>query len=395
MAEVLRMPKLGLTMTEGTVVRWHKPSGAFVHRGEAVCDVETEKIAYTVEAPVDGFLVPEVPEGATVPVLAVIGYLRTSVDDVPSTEVAEGGGRTSEAAPEPSAVVAHERHVDGGGRLRVSPAARRRAEELGVDLRQVVGTGPGGRIQLEDVERFAAAARQTPPRTLTPMRRTIARRMLQSLQESAQLTLWREIDARALVRVREALMTSVSEEWGVRLHYQDLVLLALGTVLARHPELRRVMVGEEVEERGSVDIGVAVALEEGLHVPVIRRVEQLRLGEVARRVQDLADRARRGLLRPEDVGGAVMSVSNLGAYGVDGFTPILNPPEPMLLGIGRVRRAVWVSEEMGLLPAHTLTLSLTVDHRLIDGAPAAAFLAEVSGLLEHPWDWLREKGERV
>jgi pyruvate dehydrogenase E2 component (dihydrolipoamide acetyltransferase) len=378
----LVMPKLGLTMTEGTVVRWLKRSGEPVRRGEIVAEVETEKITYPLEAPVEGVLEIVVGEGETVPVQAVLATVRGEGEGPPQRAEPEAPGAEG---GEPTRSPLSAAGTRPASRVQASPAARRLARTLGVDLAAVTGSGPNGLITTADVEKAASQRSQgTAAEPLSPTRRTIARRMVESLQNSAQLTLTRTLDARALARLQREIEAEVEARHGFRPTVTDFVLLAVGSVLARHPELRVVLEGDNVRRLPSVDVGVAVDVAGGLLVPVLRAVDRKTLVPVGQELRRLAEEARSGRLRPEDVGGAALTVSNLGMFGVDSFTPILNPPEPMLLGVGRLMAAPLVDAEGGIVAGHILTLSLTIDHRLIDGAPGARFLADVVDLLEHP-----------
>jgi pyruvate dehydrogenase E2 component (dihydrolipoamide acetyltransferase) len=278
--------------------------------------------------------------------------------------------------------------------VQVIPAARRLAQEHGIDLGQVRGSGPGGRITVEDVQRVIDEAARpipsVPPASsatgqaipLTGMRRTIARRMHQSLQTSAQVTLITEVDVSALVQLREELKQQFA------LTYTDLVIKAVALALKEHPRVNAWIEGEQIQLVQVIHIGVAVALDEGLIVVVMRDADRKPLRELAQETRQLALRAREGSLSREEVMGSTFSVSNLGMYGIDAFTPIINPPESAILGVGRMNEKL-VRVPQGAEWRHVMALSLTFDHRAVDGAPAAAFLQTLGKHLENPAELTR------
>jgi len=425
-------------MADGMIVRWLKHEGDTVAEGEPLVEVEAAKVTSEVEAEVSGVLARIlVAEGETVPVrtpLCLIGSaseVRANVEvltePVESATVASAPGSpaaSSQLTVQVTPVarrMAKEHGIDlsqvrgsgPGGRIvtedvqraideaarpllpatapaevQVIPAARRLAKDHGIDLGQVRGSGPGGRITVEDVQRVIAAAAQpatpAPPALpaeqvipLTGMRGTIARRMQQSLQTAAQVTLVTEVDVSALVQLREDLKQQFA------LTYTDLVIKAVADALKEHPRLNAWIEGEQIQLVQAIHIGVAVALDEGLIVPVVRNADRRSLGEIAQETQRLAMRAREGTLAREEVMGSTFSVTNLGMYGIDAFTPIVNPPEIAILGVGRINEKL-MRVPRGAEWRHVMTLSLTFDHRVVDGAPAAAFLQSVGKRLEDP-----------
>ena len=273
--------------------------------------------------------------------------------------------------------------------VQVIPAARRLAKEHGIDLGQVQGSGPGGRITVEDVQRAitttaqpAVAVSPVSPTSgqvipLTGVRGVIARRMQQSLQTSAQVTLITEVDVSALVQLREELKQQFV------LTYTDLVVKAAAHALKEHPRLNAWIEGEQIRLVQEIHIGVAVALDESLIVPVVRDADRKSLREIAQETQRLALCAREGTLTREEVMGSTFSVTNLGMFGIDAFTPLINPPECAILGVGRINEKL-VRVPRGAEWRHMMTLSLTFDHRAIDGAPTAAFLQAIGKHLENP-----------
>ena len=296
--------------------------------------------------------------------------------------------RAAEAAPPeaPPGIGAPPQQED---QAQVVPAARRLARERGIDLTQVRGTGPGGRILIADVEQAVQAPDQAPVQAIsktvpmTGIRRTIATRMLQSQQTMAQVTLTTE----ANVADAMALRVGVSRQWtDLSLSPLHLAVKAAARALKDHPRLNAIQGEDEVQLMDEVNIGVAVSLPEGLITPVIRNADQKTLAQIAGEARDLASKTREGRARPEDVTGGTFTISNLGAYEVDAFTPIINPPQVAILGVGRVvDKPVILQGEIA--KGAMMYLSLTFDHRVVDGAPAAEFLQKLKGYLEDPW-WM-------
>lgn len=385
MATPVVLPKLGLTQDEGTIVRWLRTEGSTVTKGEPLFEVLTDKATLEVEAPASGVLLKIlVPEGATVQVATPIALIGEPGERIPDT-----------APPPPSA--------PSPRGARISPRARALAEAAGLDVRTVVGTGPDGRIVERDVQRALAergqqvpapasigpapppAAPQGVSATVSPrLRAVIAKRMMESLHQSAQLTLTTEVDMAEASRLRDEVAPELERREGVRPTYTDLVVRAVALALRDHPALNARWEGDGVRRLEEIHIGVAVALDEGLVVPVVRHADRLSLAQIAAAVRGLSERARAFRLRPEEIQGSTFTVTNLGMYDVDAFTPILNPPEAGILGVGRVhRRPVAVGDQVVIRP--TMVLSLTFDHRVVDGAPAAQFLQRVKHVLEHPY----------
>jgi pyruvate dehydrogenase E2 component (dihydrolipoamide acetyltransferase) len=268
-----------------------------------------------------------------------------------------------------------------------SPMAKRLAREHGIDLAEVTGTGPGGRVTEKDVRAFIEAREKAPPLEealparvipFVGMRQMIAERMTQSLQTMAQVTLHTEVDATELVKLREQLKQEFD------LTYTDLVIKAVAKALREHPLLNATLVGDEIHLLEEIHIGMAVALEDGLLVPVVRDADKKSVQEIAWETRRLAQGAREGTLTVDEVTGSTFTVTNLGAYGVDGFTPIINPPEVAILGVGRIMEKPAIHEGQ-IVRRSTMVLSLTIDHRIVDGAPGAEFLRTVRQILESPY----------
>lgn len=387
--------KVGMTMTEGIVDEWYVPDGDPVEQGEPVYRLETEKVNMDVEADASGVVKHIAQVGETLAPGDVVGWIfavdETIPDVLPTPKANPNIAALDESAEKSS--VAPERGVSeeksSDTRVKASPAARRLAEELNVDLAQVAGTGPRGRITKDDVTAAAEMptavimSGDTAEIPLIGMRKVIADRMYQSLQTTAQLTIDMEVCMDDAIKLRTALL----DEWqssGIRVTYTDLVVAACVKALQSHTTMNSTFVDGAINLYSAVHIGIAVALEEGLIVPVLHDADRKSLKERASEAASLADRARSGKLTLDDVNGGTFTVTSLGMYGVDTFTPILNSPQTGILGVGRIYEGVrWVEDRA--TRTQNLRLSLTWDHRVIDGAPAAEFLRDVKNHLESPY----------
>jgi len=416
-ATQVKMPQLSLTMTEGTIGRWLKREGETVSKGEPLYEVETDKVINEVDAPASGVLRRiVVPEGGSAPIQGLIAIIAEPDERIPADLGADGekkaDGQASAGAAE-AVKVATAPSEAPAGRLFVSPRARKLAEERGVDLLLVKGSGPGGRIMEKDVERAIAERAQGPavvaapslaPAPLAPppapepipvvgeyqavkmtgMRRTIAERMSRSQQATAHVTLTAEVDMGEAAKLREQANAEWAKAQRGKLTFTDVIVKAAAKALRDHPRINSTFADGEIREQRAINVGVAVALEEGLIVPVIRQADQRSLLEISQALRDLSERARKGALAAEEVSGGTFTVSNMGMVGVEVFTPIINWPECAILGVGRIaERAAVRDGQVAVRP--TMWLSLTFDHRIVDGAPAAAFLARVKELLESPY----------
>jgi pyruvate dehydrogenase E2 component (dihydrolipoamide acetyltransferase) len=366
------MPKFGLTMQEGTIQQWFKAEGESIEAGQPLYEVETEKVLYEVEAPASGVVAKLLyaPE-ATVRCAQVVAVIAVPGEDpaaVAAQYAAAAPADTAPAAASATAAPSAPAPARAGG-IAATPAARKLAKERDLDLSTITGSGPGGRIAREDVEAaIAAGASHAAP--LRGMRKTIAERMFKSLQSTAQLTITTEVDVTTMVERRARLKAQFD------LTYTDLLVEAVAAALREHPRLRVTAEGDAVRPHEDINIGVAVALDGGLIVPVIHQADRLSMEQIAQRSRVLAEKARAGTLGVEEVGGGTFTITNLGMYGIDAFTPIINQPQVAILGIGRIVEKPAVHQ--GQIAVRSLmTLSLTFDHRIIDGAPAAAFLQAV------------------
>jgi pyruvate dehydrogenase E2 component (dihydrolipoamide acetyltransferase) len=379
------MPKFGLTMQEGTIQQWFKAEGERIAAGEPLYEVETEKVLYEVEAPADGVVAKLLyPVETTVACARVVAVIAVAGEDPAAVaaryaaqpaERTGAGGRAAASGAAPRPAPAPPPQAVRTGAIVATPAARKLAKEQGLDLATLAGTGPGGRITREDVESAlaagAAAAQHAPGGIpLRGMRRTIAERMWKSLQSTAQLTVTAEADVTALVERRAQLAAQSN------VTYTDMLIESVAAALRDHPRLRVTAEGETIQPHEEIHIGIAVAVDDGLIVPVIRDADRKSLAEIATASRALAERARNGTLGVEEVSGGTFTITNLGMYGVDAFTPILHLPQVAILGVGRIVQKPAVYEGQIAIRS-MMTLSLTFDHRIVDGAPAAAFLHDV------------------
>lgn len=399
----ITMPKWGIEMQEGTINGWHATVGQVLGKTEPLLDVETEKIVNTVETPVAGTLRRIVGQvGDTLSVGSLIGLMADA--EVTEAELDQfiAGFKGADASFEPVAAAAAAPAApapsteDGGGEARVSPIARRVAERLGVDISKVVGTGRNGRVSKEDVEAYhasltaggtaAAAPAATAPVTtaaavgtrekMTSMRLTIARRLGESKQTIPHYRLAVDVDFTALFARRATLVAA-----GGKVSVNDLLLHGVAQTLTRHPQLNAHLEGDEVVKFAQVDLSVAVATEGGLTTPVVRNAAALDAAAIGTTVAALAERARTGKLAREDITGGTFTVSNLGMFGIDRFDAIINPPQVGILAVGAARERVTVRDGAAVV-AKVATLTLSADHRVVDGAVGAAFLADLRTTLE-------------
>ncbi len=393
MAHELLMPQLGLTMEEGTVSQWLKHEGDAVKAGEAVLEISTDKLTNEVTSEFDGVLIKIVAqEGEDIPVKGLLAYIG---------EAGEAVGESSASDESSPAVSAQPVST---GRIRISPLAKKTAAKLGVDYSGIVGSGANGRIVQKDVLTAAEAARPAapaapasvqPPRTsgsalaledgdsvskLTGMRKVVAQRMLQSHTEIPNVTMSIKADVTELMAFRKMLL----EKTGTKYSVNDLILKAAAKCVARHPEINVAYDDGQVIQRAHVNIGMAVALDAGLIVPVIRDADKKGLDALSAEAKDLAARARDNKLTPDEYKGSTFSVSNLGMYGIETFTPIINQPDACILGVAAAQQELDIDSDGKLFKKQVMRLCLTMDHRLLDGAVAAKFLADLRDILEAP-----------
>ena len=405
MAYEVLMPQLGLTMEEGTVSQWVKHEGDPVKTGDVLLEITTDKLTNEVTSEHDGVLLKIVAqEGEDVPVkglLCYVGQAGEPVGDAPAAAPAAAAPAAAPAAPAaaPAAVP-----VAAGARLRVSPLARKTAAKLGVDLSKLTGSGPSGRIRQQDVLAAANAAQAAAPAPaaapaakpaakgglelmegdtvvkLAGMRKVVAQRMLQSHTEIPPVTQNTKVDVTELMKFRKMLLAETGSKYSVN----DLILKATAKCLRAHPEVLVSLDGDQIIQRAHVNLGMAVALDAGLIVPVIRDADRLGLDALSAAAKDLASRAKSNKLTPDEYKGSTFSVSNLGMFGIETFTPIVNQPDAAILGVCAVEDELVMDDQGGISKHQVMRLSFTYDHRLIDGAVAAKFVMALRDLLEKP-----------
>ncbi len=388
MRKEVTMPRMGQSMDEGRVLRWFKEVGAEVKRGEAIAEIETDKAVVEVEAFVTGTLVEiVVAEGELVPIGTVIAFIDDGrPEPEPTPALSTTAPPEPSESPAPSAAAGQEVRAPRGERINVSPVARRLAEEHGIDLAQVKGTGPGGRIGKADVEAYLAQ-RESVPTTpeaegvkrvpLSKIRQTTAHRMTESKATAPHFYVSIDIEMSRALALRDSLKAR-----GQEVSINDLILKATTLALAGYPNLNATFAGDELHLYPHINLAVAVALDEGLITPVIHNCESLSLAELAAAAKEVIERARMGRLRPEDLDGGTFTVSNLGAFGVKHFEAILNPPQAAILAVGTVRRVPAFDAHDRVIPAQLLTATVSADHRVTDGAEVARFLQKLKDILE-------------
>jgi pyruvate dehydrogenase E2 component (dihydrolipoamide acetyltransferase) len=412
MANEITIPRLGWNTDKGVFVAWLKNDGDFVQAGEPIFSLENDKAVQEIESLVAGTLriSPDSPKpGDTLPIGTVIGHIvppGETADDTgePPAENAAIGPTIEPKTPSSS-------HAEDTGSQtaverapQISSRARRKAQELGIDWTGVRGSGASGKILERDV--LAAAPLHEPGAITTPnsvaegefqvipvdaTRRTIAERMMRNAHGTAPVTLMTSIDATNLFNLRQQFEAVGQGQGGTAgaeaIGYTDIVVKLVALALERHPMLNARWHGDQILLFRRIHIGIAIDTNVGVLAPVIRDVPDLSLRQLAARAHDLIDRARRRALKVEELQGATFTVSNLGHFGVDAFTPIINLPQCAVLGLGRIlRQAVVVDQQFAA--RDRMTLSLTFDHRVVDGAPAAQFLQTLGSLLENPSPWL-------
>ncbi|MCZ6755135.1 MAG: dihydrolipoamide acetyltransferase family protein [Gemmatimonadetes bacterium] len=403
MATKVVMEALSPTMEEGRLVEWKMAEGAKVSVGDVLAEVETDKAIMELVARVDGTLLKHlVPAGSTVPVADPVGIIGEPGEDISEgydsggsgssegSDISEGSGGGEAAdvavtAPQPRSPAA----PLPGGRVKASPLARRIAEEQGIDLSSVTGSGPGGRIVKRDLAGVAAARPGAAPVTATGgfediplslMRKTIAKRLVESIGPVPTFYLTVEIDMERTWDAREALKLLGPDG---KVSFNDIIIKATALALKQHPECNAWWQGDAIRQWYEVHLGMAVAIDDGLITPVIRHADQKSLREISAEARVLAEKARKRKLMPEEYTGATFTVSNLGAFGIDHFTAIINPPEAGILAIGGItQQPVVVDGE--LVVRRRMLLTMSCDHRVIDGAMGAAFLQTLRAYLENP-----------
>jgi pyruvate dehydrogenase E2 component (dihydrolipoamide acetyltransferase) len=412
MAEIVRMPKLSDTMTEGVVAEWHKKVGDAVESGELLAEIETDKATMEFESFQDGVLLHiGVEKGQTAEVDSILCILGAKGEDFSALLKAGGSApqpkeekavpvsvaepvaavdQPTAAAPAEVAVQIASHSATSNGRLKASPLARKLADEKGIDIHVVSGSGDGGRIVKRDVENFSGTPALAPASAegakekytevaVSQMRKTIARRLAESKFSAPHFYLTVSIDMGEAMKARTAI-NAYSEE---KISFNDLVIKASALALKKHPAVNSAWLGDRIRYNEHVHIGVAVAVEDGLLVPVVRFADQQRLSTINAQVKDFAKRAREKKLQPADWEGNTFTISNLGMFGIEEFTAIINPPDACIMAIGAIQE-VPVVKNGAVVPGHVMKVTLSCDHRVVDGASGAAFLQTFKTLLESP-----------
>lgn len=426
MATKVHMEALSPTMEEGRLATWLKKEGDAVNEGDVLAEIETDKATMELVARGSGVLRKHlIEEGGSAPVGTVIGVIAEADEDISSLTAGtpERGGAQAEKQPAPAAASAAEQpqaqppsqqqaqpqksstpspspspapSPSNGGRVKASPLARKMAAEAGVELHSVQGSGPGGRITKRDIEGAAPAggARAMPGQRrtaggpdyedvpLTQMRKTIAKRLVQSIGPIPTFYLTIEVDMTAMQRAREYVNRQL-EAAGIKTSINDFIIKAVAAALRRHPEVNAQWTDAAIRRFNRVHIGVAVAVEDGLITPIVRDADVAGVAEISQQVRELAGRARERKLQPDEYTGATFSISNLGMFGIDEFTAIINPPEAAILAVGRVEEKV-VAEKGEAVVRPRMRMTMSCDHRVIDGATGAKFLQTLRQYLEEP-----------
>jgi len=369
----VRLPQTSEEVQESLIVFWHRSEGDWINQGEVLVEVQTEKAVFEIEAPVTGRLARIlIPRGDVAAVGDVLAVMETA-EKLPADSRRETAATRTAMEKDDEQTRAEQRSV------RASPRVRRLAKELEVDITALIGTGPGGRITEQDVRKAATSSRSTTGETaitpLSPVRKTIAKRMMESLKQSAQVTITAWADVTRLSDRRGEIAPAIG--------FTTWILRATVLALGEHPYMNATWEEKGIRTFSSVNLGIAVDTEEGLLVPVIPGAERLNLRQLDETVRHLTEKARNQKLAEEDQKGSTFTVSNLGPYGIQFFTPILNPPEAALLGVGEIDSRL-ILEGAQPVQQKRLPLSLTFDHRIVDGAPAARFLQTLVHLLAKP-----------
>jgi pyruvate dehydrogenase E2 component (dihydrolipoamide acetyltransferase) len=385
MAISIVMPALEMAQETGKIISWLKKDGDSISKGEPIAEIETDKVVLELEATADGVLAGvSAAAGDVIPVGKTIAWI-VAPGETPPVEVANAApaARTMTGTQRTTTVAAAAAPASGAEKVevKVSPKARRMAQELGVDLTKIVGTGPGGTISGEDVQKAAESQKSAPqstapvpavptaPVALSTIARLMAERTTQSWTTAPHFFLVREIDASGLIAARE--------KYGKAITHTDLLVALVARTLVKHPKMNASWTGSAIQFNPNVNISIAIAVKDGVVGAVVPNADTARLTDISARRQDLAERARAGRLHPPDVTGGTFTISNLGMFGIDAFSAIITPPQAAVLAVGRiVDRVVPVNGLIGIRPILTMTLSS--DHRVVDGAQAAAFLKDVA-----------------
>ncbi|MCI0708398.1 MAG: pyruvate dehydrogenase complex dihydrolipoamide acetyltransferase [Ignavibacteriae bacterium] len=404
MATKVLMPKLSDTMEEGTILKWVRKEGEKVKQGETIVEIESDKADMELEAYDSGVLRKIlIPEGGKAPIGALIAVIGEANEDIaalladaPSPQPAKKEEKKETTVPIPSQSAAPmstaPQHAQpGDGKVKASPLAKRLAKEHSLSLGSIPGTGPQGRVVKRDIESalsgkmpVSRAAATIVPGTaqevpLSPIRKTIAKRMTESKNTAPHFYVTVEIDMEPAMAFREQINNATD----VKLSFTDIIIKASAAALMKHPMVNATYLGDKARQYHYVHIGVAVALEEGLVTPVVRNCEQKRIDQINHELRDLVERARNRKLKPDEYTGATFTISNLGMFGVEDFVAIINPPEGAILAVGSIVETP-VVKDGAIVIGHTMKVTISADHRIIDGAVAARFLQDLKKFMESP-----------
>lgn len=414
MAEVVNMPRLSDTMEEGTVAQWHKKIGDKVEEGDLLAEIETDKATMEFEAFQEGVLLHiGVEEGNTAPVDSILAILGEEGEDISS--LLSGGSSSAEAKTEVKEEVvessseprqensAKSEEPFNGNRVKASPLARKLAEDKGVDINQVKGSGEGGRIVKRDVDEFKSAPAPSAARPqvnlasagaapagmsydelpVSQMRKTIARRLSESKFSAPHFYLTLDIDMDNAIEARKSINAVAPQ----KISFNDFVIKAAAVALKQHPVINSSWAGDTIRRNHEINIGMAVAVDEGLLVPVIRNADQKGLATINTEAKEFAGKARDKKLQPSEWEGNTFTISNLGMFGIETFTAIINAPDACILAVGGIKQ-VPVVKNGAVVPGNVMKVTLSCDHRVVDGASGAAFLNTMKGILENPLNML-------
>ncbi len=407
MVTTMIMQRMSVAMEYGVILKWLKKEGDEIKKGDPVVEIFGEKNEFELEAPGDGILLKTLCDiNDEIPIsepIAIIGKKGEKIPDIkpkklnaPSAQSVATKAPVSSESPKTTKTArkkpaATETRLPSG-KIKASPRAKKKAEELGVDLSYVSGTGPNGRI----VEKDVISAKDTAPKisvsddrkvrkveTLTPLRRTIARRMTQSAQ-NPHITMISEIDMTEVAELRKELNQRVEKAHGIRVSFNDIIVKAVADALEKFPKFNATLSGNDLHIFDDINIGVAMATDDGLIVVTIRQANKKSITEIAIETKEKGKRAKKNKLAPEELTGSTFTVSNLGPFQVDLFIPVINPPETAILALGQIKKKPVVIDDM-IAVRSMMMASCTVDHRVLDGAPAGQFLAALKETLENPF----------
>jgi pyruvate dehydrogenase E2 component (dihydrolipoamide acetyltransferase) len=400
--QIVRMPKLSDTMTEGVVAKWHKKVGDKVKSGELLADIQTDKATMEFESFQDGVILHiGVGEGKGAPVDSILAILGKGGEDVAAILEAEKNNSGAEKAESKPAVAEKKQSTpvaeksntqqqshSNGERMKISPLAKKLAEEKGINLSALKGSGDNGRIIKRDIDQYKSIGGMALPfvgvesfkeEPVSQMRKTIARRLGESKFTAPHFYLTMEIDMDEAIKAREAINTIA----GIKISFNDIVIKAVASSLRKHPKVNSSWLGDKIRYNDHIHIGVAVAVEDGLLVPVVRFADGKTLTQIGTEVRNMAVKAKEKKLQPSDWEGNTFTISNLGMFGIDEFTAIINPPDACILAVGGIRQTPVVKNGQ-IVPGNLMKVTLSCDHRVVDGATGSAFLQTLKHNLENP-----------